>query len=126
MKIFAILALALFPALALADPGEIRFGLELPTERIDGTALTVEDLEAVTLHCGAEQSEPFGLSSYSFEPSESHTARRVEALPGHGEWWCSATVTDQQGRESDYSQPVAVSWEVAAPRPPVIELVLTD
>lgn len=116
----------LFVSGAALASTDIRIQLELPTERVDGAALDVSELDLVTMYCGATQAEPFGLSSYQFPPATEHVARRADALPGHGDWWCSASVTDTDGRESERSGSVLVSWQVGAPNPPVIQLILTD
>jgi hypothetical protein len=86
----------------------------LPTTRRDQTPLTTADIASVHLKRNGQlvaQGTPQATATQV-------TINDVNVLPGSYKY--TATIVDQQGRESDPSQEVAAVVPTAAPSAPVI------
>ena len=94
-----------------------------PSQRIDGTAFSLSEIDHYTLYCGAtlELDQTFVID----DPTA--TRQVIDDLLPDGDWFCAITVTDYLGLESEWSSVLSftkgggvVEPTVAKPNPPVI------
>ena len=102
------------------DPDVTVLSWEPPTTRQNGQALDpATELAEYRLYCGEIVTVlPSSASGQSYEVASS------KILPGYGQHQCSITAVDTDGRESQKSKAVAVTWEQSPPSAPLRFLVI--
>ena len=111
-----IIALLLLAPLALAADDTTRIEFDPPTSREDGTVLDpATEIAQYDLYCRYQDAEEFAsdgsvLTIPGLTETGEHETTYGEFLPERGRYDCALTATDTDGRESDYSEIVEVSW----------------
>ena len=123
-----IIALALLAPLALAADDTTRIEFDPPTSREDGTELDpTTEIEQYDLYCRYQDASSFSSDSVLVIPGMTETGEHEttygEFLPEKGRYDCALTATDTDGRESDYSEIVEVSW-LDAPGSPTSVIIV--
>ena len=122
-----LIALLLLAPLALvADDTRIEF--DPPVTREDGTELDpATEIEHYDLYCRYQDATEFSSDSVLTIPGMTETGEHEttygEFLPERGRYDCALTATDTDGRESDYSEIVEVSW-LDAPGSPTSVIIV--
>ena len=113
MKHTIALLAALFASSAMA---ETMWEWDAPTEREDGTALTVDELADYELACGRNAPDELYIGSADGDATQT-SIEMHEVLPSYGRYDCVIRVTDTDGLVSEWSDSVRYVHN-AAPRAP--------
>ena len=111
-----ITLLLLLVPLALVADDTTRIEFDPPTSREDGTELDpATEIAQYDLYCRYKEAEEFArdgsvLTIPGMTETGEHETTYGEFLPERGRYDCALTATDTDGRESDYSEIVEVSW----------------
>ena len=113
VKYTITLLVALFASSAMA---ETVWEWDAPTEREDGTALTVDELADYEIACGRTSPDELYIGSADGEAT-STSIDMSAALPSFGRYDCVIRVSDTDGLVSGWSESVRYVHN-AAPRAP--------
>lgn len=89
-----------------------------PTEREDGQPISASEISGYTLRCGGVITQ--------LPPGDSYTGSIADVLPGYGATDCTLSAVDQNGLESQPSDPVTVLWTPGKPRAPTTIIIIAE
>ncbi|MCK4500845.1 hypothetical protein KAU11_10120 [Candidatus Babeliales bacterium] len=120
---YLILLLLSFTAIAeTVDPviADASVVLTTPTQREDNTALGVSEIQGFNLYCGSISGD---YQSQSNHPGATLPETIIAfSLQGDGDYYCAVTTVDIDGRESLYSNEIALTVKtVGNPKAPIIK-----
>lgn len=123
-----MIVLAAVPAFAQEPPeadAPVVIEWDRPTERLDGTPISAEEISGYELGCSVEPGtyDDARLPVPGGE-AQQHETSRADFLPGYGDYHCALRAIDTDGRASPWSNEIQLSWTPAAPGAPVIRLVI--
>ena len=121
-------ALALLGPLAATGDASRTFTFNVPTERVNGDPLPLNELEGFTVQCGTQPGGPYTFGQF---PAPNAGTANQSINPGdvftEGTYYCVATAIDTEQRESGFSN--EVNFTVGRcestdcrPRPPVLSV----
>ena len=119
--------MAAFLVVGVASADDLRIEFDPPTSREDGTALDpATEIAHYTVYCRAGDTYPdTGYEIPGQTETGEHATTYESLLAERGRYTCAMTATDTDGRESQRSNEVELSW-LDQPGEPTSVIIVTD
>ena len=123
MRYLIALALALAAPFAVGADATSQLTWEPPTERVDGTALTAQEIAEYRVYYAVDGIVTTDSTMVTIGPDATSESVTIDLTPRQDEYTVNFAITtvDTDGRESALSEPASKTFKVsspAAPNPP--------
>ncbi|MEW8253762.1 MAG: hypothetical protein AB2747_05370 [Candidatus Thiodiazotropha taylori] len=95
-------------------------GITMPTTRVDGAPILLDEIREATIVCAVDVNGPFDAHTHTIaDPTASMAVEMT--MPENRDYWCKAFVTDTNDLESGFSNVVLLDYVPAPPGAPTLD-----